>query len=196
LQKREHPLFSVFGEAVQVKNAVLGGRGIDFEVAGVDHDAQRRADSQRNAVHQTMGHADRMKGERSQPEAVAGSDLVQLHFVEQTVFFQFAFSQRERKFRAVNGDIEFAQNPWQAADVVFVAVSENDAANLIPVLQQVRDVWNNDVYAQQFRLGEHQAGVDHDDVVAPADDHAVHTELTESAERNKLELACGHVQNI
>ena len=65
--------------------------------------------------------------------------------------------------------------------MIFVAVGEDDGAHVLAVFDQVADVGNDDVHAQQFGFGKHQSGVDDDDVVTPANGHAVHAELAESA---------------
>ena len=43
---------------------------------------------------------------------------------------------------------------------------------MLAVLFEVREVRRDDVHAEQFGVGEHHAGVDHDDVVAVAEGHA------------------------
>src|SRR5262249_23583389 len=48
-------------------------------------------------------------------------------------------------------------------------------------------VRNDQVDAEQFRLGEHDAGVDEDRRLAAGDEHHVHAELAEPAERDQLE---------
>jgi hypothetical protein len=48
LQQRQYPLFAVLGETVQVEEAVVGGRRVNFEVAGMQHDTERRVDGERN----------------------------------------------------------------------------------------------------------------------------------------------------
>ncbi len=73
-----------------------------------------------------------------------------------------------------------------AADVVFVAVGEDQAADVFAILLEVGEVGGDDVDAQEFGVGEHHAGVEHDDVVAIADGHAVHAELAEASERDDL----------
>ena len=70
------------------------------------------------------------------------------------------------------------------ADVIFVRVRQHDGAHHSLVLLQVGDVRDDDVHAEQFLLGEHQARVDHDDVVAGAQRHHVHAEFAQSAQRN------------
>ena len=54
---------------------------------------------------------------------------------------------------------------------------------------QVGDVGDNDVHAQQLGFGEHESGVDDDNVVAPANGHAIHAEFAESAEGYNLEFS-------
>ena len=108
------------------------------------------------------------------------------------MLFQFVFDVSQSEFGAVNRYGKLGKDPGQAANVVFVAVGENDGADVRAIFQQVCDVGNYDVNAQQFGLRKHEAGVDDDDVVTPAQRHAVHAELAESAERDDVQLACGH----
>ena len=42
--------------------------------------------------------------------------------------------------------------------------------------------------AEEFGLGEHEAGVNDDDVVAEAEGEAVHAEFAQTAERNDLQF--------
>ena len=66
--------------------------------------------------------------------------------------------------------------------MVFVAVGEDDGADLVAVLGEVADVGDDDVDAEQLFFREHQAGVDDDDVILPAEGHAVHAELAKAPE--------------
>jgi hypothetical protein len=112
--------------------------------------------------------------------------LVQDGVIQQFVLVELVLNVGQGKFGAPDGNIDLRQYPWQRADVILMGVGEEDAAHLVAVLKQVCDIGHDDVYAEQFRLGEHQAGVDNNNVIAPADRHAVHAELAESAKRNKL----------
>ena len=67
LKQREHALFAVFGEGVQVEEFVVGGRGVDFEIAGMDDDAERSVDGERHAIDQAMRYPDGMDGEDCRP---------------------------------------------------------------------------------------------------------------------------------
>ena len=79
------------------------------------------------------------------------------------------------------GTLQVAENIRNGADVVFVAVGEHNGANRCAVLLQIGDVWNDDVDAEKFDFGKHQAGVDDQDVVAIAQHHHVHSEFAETA---------------
>ena len=97
---------------------------------------------------------------------------------------EFVFDIGQRELGTPDRHVQLGEHPGQGADVVFVAVGEHDAADLRPVFGQIGNVGNDDVHAKKFRFGEHQAGVDDDDVVAPADGHAVHAKFAEAAERH------------
>ena len=74
-----------------------------------------------------------------------------------------------------------AMSQGTPADVVFVAVGKQQSAYLAAVFRQISQGGNDDVHAEQLVLGEHHSGVDYDDVIVPADGHAVHSELAQTA---------------
>jgi hypothetical protein len=90
----------------------------------------------------------------------------------------------------------FAQDPGQAANVVHVAVGEDDGADMRFVFNQVGDVRNHNIHAQQLRLREHQPSVDHDNVVFPAEGEAVHAELAQAAEGDNFQFFGLHLSDL
>ena len=76
--------------------------------------------------------------------------------------------------------------------MVFVPVSQNDAAHPLAVLDQIGNIGHNDVDAEQFGFRKHQAGVDDDNVVTPANGHAVHPELAQAAQGYNLQFSSWH----
>ena len=68
LQQGQDAALAVFGEGVQIEGVVVERREIDFEVAGVDDDADRSFDGQGDAVDQRVGNADGLDGERADGE--------------------------------------------------------------------------------------------------------------------------------
>jgi hypothetical protein len=77
-----------------------------------------------------------------------------------------------------------------------MTVSQNNAADFIAVLDQISDVGNNDIHSEQFRFGEHKAGIDDDNVIAIAHGHAVHSEFAKTAKGYKMEFMRGHGQQM
>ncbi len=74
------------------------------------------------------------------------------------------------------------------ADVVLVPVRQHDPLHILPVFNQVGDIGHDNVDAQKLRFREHQPGVDHDDVVFPAERKTVHPELAQPAQGNDFQL--------
>ena len=74
----------------------------------------------------------------------------------------------------------------EGADVVLVAVRQDDAVDRAAVVEELH-VGDDDVDAEVLGAGEHHAGVDDETVPAVAVDHQVHPELAEAAERDDLE---------
>src|SRR5882762_1476423 len=194
LQERQHPLLAVLGETVQVEEAVVGGRWIDLEVTGMQHHAERCVNGERDTIHKAVRYLQRMNGEWSNLEAFSGLDFAQIGVVEELVFVELILDVGQRELGRPDRNIQFAENPRQSADVIFVAVRKDDAAHILAIFEQVRNVGDDDVDAQQLGFGEHQTGVNHDDVIAEADGHAVHTELAHPAQRNNMQFPSWHSQ--
>src|SRR2546425_8657315 len=192
LKQGQHALFAVFGKCVKIKEPVVGGRGINFEVAGVNDHAERRMDRQRNAIHQAVRHLNGMNSKRSCLEALAWTNLAQVRAVEEAMFIQLVFDIGERELRSPHRDVQFGENPWQGANMILVAVSQNNPADMLAIFGEIRDFGDNDVHAQKFSLGEHKARIDDDNVVTPAHGHAVHAELAQPTERHDVEFSGWH----
>jgi hypothetical protein len=119
---------------------------------------------------------------------VSGDEFLEDGVVEEAVLVEFIFDVGEGEFGAVDGDVEFGEDPGEAADVVLMPVGEDDGADLGAVLDEVGDVGDDDVDAEEFIFRKHEAGVDDDDVVLPAEGEAVHAEFAETTERYELKL--------
>ncbi len=181
LKERQHAAFAVLGKGMQIEEAIVRGRGIDLEVAGMNQDSQRRVDGQRDAIHQAVRHLDGLDGEGPDAKRLPGADFVQHGVVEQPVLVQLVLDVGQGELGAVDRDVQLREQPGNGADVVLVPVRQNQGANMIAVLDEIADIRHDDVDAEQLRFGEHQSGVDHDDVVAPAHGHAVHSKFAATA---------------
>ena len=109
LQQGQHAALAVLGKGVQVEGLAVQRRKVDLEVAGVDDDADRRFDGQRHAVHQRVGHVDRLDGEGPDGELFLGHDLDQLGLVQQLVLFEIALDIGQRELGGVDRNLDLAQ---------------------------------------------------------------------------------------
>ena len=184
LQEGEDALVAELGEGLEIEGLAVGRGEVDLEVAGVDDDADGRGDGEGDAIDERVGDANRLDAERPDGEALAGKHLDEVGVVEEAMLFELAFDVGEGELRAVDGNFKGGEDPWQAADVILVAVREQDGSDLGAVLNEVADVGDDDIDAEQLFFREHEAGVDDEDVVSPFDRHAVHAELAETAQRD------------
>ena len=121
-EQRQHAFVAVARESVQIERRAVDGRLINLEIAGVNDDAERRAHRQRDAIDGAVRHGNEFDFERADLDQAAGHHFAQRRGVEQAGFFQALFHQRQREARSVNGNVQIAQDVWQRADVIFVAV--------------------------------------------------------------------------
>ncbi len=103
------------------------------------------------------------------------------------MLLQLGLDEPERQASPVNRDVDLLERVWQAADVVLMAVAQEDAEHVTALVQQVRDVGQDQVDAEHVLLGEHEAGVDDQDLVLPLEGPHVDADLAEAAERQILE---------
>src|SRR4051794_33038594 len=73
---------------------------------------------------------------------------------------------------------------------------QHNSAHFIAVLEQISNVRDNDIHAEQLGFGKHQACVNDDNVVAIAHGHTVHSKFAETAKRYKIEFMRGHGQQM
>src|SRR5690242_3469475 len=109
------------------------------------------------------------------------------------MLFEPALDQGKREFGTVDGDIQLSQQEGHATDVILVAVGEDETANHSRVLLEIREIGSDYVDAEEFRFGKHHAGVNHDDVIAVAESHAVHSELAQPSDGHYLQFSIRHM---
>ena len=131
-EQQQHAALAVIGQRVQVEQLVIGGGGIHLEIAGVDDDAERRGDGQRHGADDGVGDVDELDLERADFDDLLRLDLDEARLVLELVLFQAALHQRQREGGAVDRDIDFGEEVGDRADVVFVAVGEDEGADLLP----------------------------------------------------------------
>ena len=75
-------------------------------------------------------------------------------------------------------------------DMIIVTVGQKDTADPVRVLFQIGDVRDHQIYAKHIVVGERQAAVHNDDVVAVFQNSDVFTDLVQTAQHHNAELGC------
>jgi len=64
------------------------------------------------------------------------------------VLVQLVLHVSQGEFRAPYRDIELGKHPGQRANMVLMAMGQDNGPHILPVLDQIGDIGNNDVDAQ------------------------------------------------
>ena len=84
---------------------------------------------------------------------------------------------------------EVAQHPWERAEVVLVAVGDDDGLDVVDPFAQVSEVGQHEVDAHHVGGREAQPAVDDHDPVAVLDDRQVLADLADAPEREDAQGA-------
>ena len=102
---------------------------VDLEIARVDDDAQRGADGKRAGVGNRVRDVDELAAQRSQLDGVTGVHGAQLDGVEKAMLAQLVAKEAQGDRCPEHRYREPGQDVWQPADVILVAMGEQDAAH-------------------------------------------------------------------
>jgi hypothetical protein len=86
---------------------------------------------------------------------------------------------------------ELGQDVGQRADVVLVGMGDQERPDLVAVLLEIADVGDDEVDAEHLLVGEHEAAIDDDDVVAVLEHVHVLADLPHPAKRDDAERLLG-----
>ena len=133
---------------------------------------------------------DELHGELACLDHVAGLAGDQLGDVQELVLLQLQLHQAQGHGGGVDGGVEGPQDIGQGANVVLVAVGQENAPDLILVLDQVAHVGDDHVDAVHVVIGEAHAHIDHNDVAAVLIDGEILADLIQAAQRDDFQFFC------
>ena len=186
-------------DCLVVGTTAVNGRLVELEVARMDEGAGRGVHEDAERARDGVSHGKEREVEGAQRDVGAILDLAELGLAD-VVLLQLAGNHAQGELGGVDGHLagEVHEQVRQGARVVLVAVGDDDAAELVLVLQHVGVVGKDEVDAGLVVLGEHQAGVYQDHVVAVLEGRHVLADAVESAERDDLQcrVFLGHSYGI
>src|SRR5215831_6307308 len=139
-----------------------------------------------------MCHLEKLDSETSDVDGLFRNDRMKLSFLDDAVLLQFVFHESHRESRPIYRDIQIGKDERKSADVVFVAVREEDRFDFTLPLEQIGDIGNDDVDTEKFLVRKHHARMHNNDGSAAPKRHHVHTEFAEPAKRNYFECLVGN----
>src|SRR3972149_5653801 len=154
----------------------------------MDHGPHRGVDCDAYAVRDAMGDREEFQAEDAELYLVARLDDVQGGTFQELVFFELDGDEALGQARGVHGDRDPAEEIGQGACVVPVAVGDDHASNLICPLQDMGQVRDDQVDPQHFIVGEHEAGIDDDQVLSVFQDQHVPADLAQAPEGYYFQL--------
>ena len=157
---------------------------VHLEVAGVQDQPGAGADRDREGVGDRVVDRDELQVERAEADPVALADHV-VHGLLEPVLAQLAVEQGQGQLGADQRDVPaLAQEVRHGADVVLVAVGEDQGLDLVEPVPDRLEVREDQVDAGMVVLGEQHAAVDDEQAAVVLEDGHVATDLAEPAQRD------------
>ena len=159
-------------------------RVVDLEVARVQDRALVGVQRDGDGVGDRVRDADELGLERADLHRLAARvDLDQLRVVAHAVLVELRLDQAERQPRAPDlGHADLAHEVRQRADVILVAVRQDDRSQRAGRIAQVAEVGQHEVDAQHLVAREAETRVDQDPLAILLDHGHVLADLAETAE--------------
>ncbi len=184
-QQRE-PCLAEAPELREIGAPAVDRRVVDLEVARVQERALIGVQRDRDRVGDRVRDAHELGAERADLHRLAVRiDLDQLRVVADAVLVELGLDQPERQARAPDlGDADLAHQVRQRADVILVAVRQDDGAQRAGRVAQVAEVGQHEIDAHHLVAREAEPGVDQDALAVLLDHGHVLADLAEAAERD------------
>ena len=146
--------------------------------------ANKHAQSTRNGVR----HGEEVERNATEINMAAALDLAELGRADAELG-KLALDKAKRQLAREDRHlvVEILQQVRKRTGVVLVAVGDDDAAELLLVLQDIGVVGKHQVDTGLGVVGEHETGVDEHHVVAALEDRHVLADAVKAAERNDLQ---------
>jgi hypothetical protein len=177
----------------EVREAAVERKLVHLEVAGVHEHSGGCADGHSEGVRDGVVDRDEL--------AVEGADALPVAFLDlqgvrpDAVLLKLGLDEGEGQLGADERDVGLlAKEEGHAADVVFVAVREHDAVDVVEAVPDRTEVRKDQVDSGLLLLGEEHTTVDDQQAAAEFDDRHVAADLAETTERCDPQAAFGELR--
>ena len=176
------------GEGRKIGADAIDGSLVELEVTCMQNVAGRALDKRAHGCRDRVVHREELNAELAELYPVARLNFLEVGVLD-AVLLEPAGDHAERELRRVDGHlgVEVLQQVRQGADVVLVAVRDDDAAQLVLVLKDIGVIRQDKIHAGMIVIREHETGVVQNHVVTVLDDRHVLADAVEAAQRNDLQ---------
>ena len=166
----------------------VDGRLVELKVARVHNGALVGANKHAQSTRNGVRHGEEIERDATEIDVAAALDLTELGRANAELG-ELTLDKTERQLAREDGHlvVEVLQQVRKRTGVVLVAMGDDDAAELLLVLQDIGVVGKHQVDTGLGVVGEHEAGVDEHHVVAALEDRHVLADAVKAAERNDLQ---------
>ena len=166
-QQRQHAALAQLRQLLEIHQLSVHRGVVHLEVAGKDHRAHRALDGHRDRARDGVAHLDEVHVKRADLFRRTGNNGVQRDVGHGSVLLELELDQRQRQPRAVNRHhaAQLLDHIGDRADMILVAVGNENAADLVAVALQIGHVRNHQINAQHILLREDGTAVQDHDIV-------------------------------
>ncbi len=167
-----------------IRGPVIHGRVVEFIIAGLNDEPFGRFDTQTDRVGDGVAHMEKVNGEWADADLFTCFDGIQRCRFQHTAPFQLDFDQADGERCAVNGRLDLLQQVMDGADVILVAVRDDNRFDFVPAAAQVLEIRDDIVNAEHIIVREHTTGIHDDDGILVLIEHQVAANLSHSPQRD------------
>ena len=186
-KEKQNTLVAELGEAAKICHLPIDRRIVELEIARMDDHADGGLDRQPNCIGDGVVDTNKTDAEAADVDDIPRHHRVQIARIN-AVFLETPFENPERQTRPVDGYGNLLHHIGQCPDMILVPVRQNNRLDLIPVLDQIGNIRNDEVDAEHILLREHEPGVHNENLIIHADGSHVLSDLAKTAKRYDLYL--------
>jgi hypothetical protein len=167
-------------------------RLIELEVTCMDDHPERRRDREADRVGNAVRDPEALDGEAADDDAgiIVRLDEPEIGTVEQLTLLESGLEQALGQARAVDRDPQLIEEIGNRADVILVAMGDEDRTDVVGMLSQVTDIRQEHIDPEHVFFREPDPRIDDDDIVAIFEDDHVLADLAKAAKEHDFQSVC------
>ena len=148
------------------------------------------------AVGDAVADVEELDPEHAQFQLAIRRNRMEFAVGEQARLLQLDLRQPAGERCRIHGHVQVLQQVWQRANVILMAVREEDSLHAIRAFGQIRDIGIHQVDARHIALRKHQPGIDDENILIVLQRQQVLPNLSKPAQRDHLQRYFAHKPDL